>query len=168
MKAQQLRGDEDNDREMHRGKYPGGTLVVCPASLLNQWSGEVEKWTKRGLLSVDQYHGPKREPKAKYLARYDIVITTYSIVMNERDRNGTIFKVRWDRIILDEAHQIRNYKSITSEAVCSLSGKRRWALTGTPVHNKELDMYALLKFLRCSPFDDLQVSLTCQTWLKMS
>lgn len=35
----------------------------------------------------------------------------------------------------------------------------RWALTGTPMHNKELDMYALLKFLKCSPFDDLQVSL---------
>ncbi|GLV31364.1 lodestar [Carabus blaptoides fortunei] len=41
--------------------------------------------------------------------------------------------------------------------MCKLLGKSRWALTGTPVHNKQLDMYALLKYLRCSPFDDLHV-----------
>lgn len=60
---------------------------------------------------------------------------------------------------MDEAHIVRNHKSQTSVAVCSLFAKSRWALTGTPVHNKELDLYALLKFLRCSPFDDLAVSL---------
>lgn len=87
-----------------------------------------------------------------------MVITTYAIVNNESEKNGTIFRVRWRRIVLDEAHQIRNHKSQTSIAVCKLPAKSRWALTGTPVHNKELDMYALLKYLRCTPFDDLQVS----------
>lgn len=85
--------------------------------------------------------------------------------MSEFNREGTVFRVRWKRIILDEAHQIRNHKAQTSIACCSLAGKFRWALTGTPVHNKELDMYALLKFLRCSPFDDLLVSkqiITCK------
>lgn len=66
--------------------------------------------------------------------------------------------MKWKRIILDEAHVIRNYKAQTSIAACALRTKTRWALTGTPVHNKELDLYALLKFLRCSPFDDLAVS----------
>lgn len=88
-----------------------------------------------------------------------MVITTYAIVNNECEKKGTVFRVRWRRIVLDEAHQIRNYKSQTSIAVCKLSAKSRWALTGTPVHNKELDMYALLKYLRCTPFDDLAVSL---------
>ena len=78
--------------------------------------------------------------------------------MNERGKYTPLTEIHWRRIILDEAHQVRNYKSQTSIAVCDLKGTSRWALTGTPVHNKELDMYALLKFLRCSPFDDYAVS----------
>ncbi|XP_008199533.2 transcription termination factor 2 [Tribolium castaneum] len=157
LKSRELNTDEEQDKENHRDKRPGGTLVVCPASLMNQWSEEINRRTKRGLLSVEVYHGAKRESKPKRLAEHDVVITTYSLIMNENSRDGAVFGVHWRRIILDEAHQIRNYKSKTSEAVFRLSGKSRWALTGTPVHNKELDMYAIFKFLRCSPFDDLHV-----------
>ncbi|XP_068915165.1 transcription termination factor 2-like [Tenebrio molitor] len=156
IKSREL-GDSEREEEQYRDKYPGGSLVVCPASLINQWSGEVERRTKRGLLGVEVHHGPKRETKAKRLAKHDLVITTYALVLSESEKNGPLFGVRWRRIILDEAHQIRNHRSRTSEAACRLSGKSRWALTGTPVHNKELDMYALLKFLRCTPFDNLQV-----------
>ncbi|XP_044747827.1 transcription termination factor 2 [Coccinella septempunctata] len=161
-KENEIDHDDERDEEKeslskrHR-KYNGGTLVVCPASLLNQWAQEIDVKLRRGMLSYNVYHGPKREDKPKRLAEHDVVITTYSIVMNEMEREGAIFRVRWRRIILDEAHQIRNHKAQTSIACCALTGKYRWALTGTPVHNKELDMYALLKFLRCSPFDDLGV-----------
>lgn len=98
------------------------------------------------------------------LAQHDMVITTYAIINNECDKNGAVFRVKWRRIIIDEAHQIRNHKSQTSEAVCKLPAKSRWALTGTPVHNKELDMYSLLKFLRLSPFDDLVVRMSFTWW----
>lgn len=154
------RTDEDEDQQKvdaRSGKYNGKTLVVCPASLVNQWENEIKKHTKRGLLDIEIYHGPKRETRPKRLAAHDFVITTYSIVQNELEKNGAVFSVKWDRIILDEAHQIRNYRCRTSNAVCHLSAKKRWALTGTPVHNKEEDMYGLLKFLRCTPFDDLVV-----------
>lgn len=77
--------------------------------------------------------------------------------MRECEKRGPLFQIRWRRIILDEAHVVRNHKSQTSVAICALKGKSRWALTGTPVHNKELDIYALLKFLRCSPFDDIAI-----------
>ena len=66
--------------------------------------------------------------------------------------------MEWTRIVLDEAHQIRNHKSKTAQAVCLLRGGRRWALTGTPVQNKEMDLFSLIKFLGCSPFDDYTVS----------
>lgn len=68
-----------------------------------------------------------------------------------------MFKIHWKRAILDEAHVIRNHKSQTCEAVCGLSASKRWVLTGTPVHNKEMDLFSLLKFLKCSPFDDVRV-----------
>jgi len=60
-------------------------------------------------------------------------------------------------VILDEAHVIRNPKSQASLAVCELKANKRWALTGTPIQNKAMDLYSILKFLKCSPFDDLRV-----------
>ncbi|PSN58027.1 hypothetical protein C0J52_02028 [Blattella germanica] len=163
--------DNDEDNSWHNRKYEkGGTLVVCPASLINQWEGEVKKRVKRGVLDVEVYHGQSRETKPRRLARRDMVVTTYNIVRSEGAvisqktgstvdvaRQGALFRVKWDRIILDEGHTIRNYKSQTAVAICALKAKYRWALTGTPIHNKELDLYSLLKFLRCSPFDDLHV-----------
>lgn len=62
--------DSENDRVKSSDKRKGGTLVVCPASLLNQWSGELENRTRRGLASYELYHGPKRETKPK---RYDVM-----------------------------------------------------------------------------------------------
>lgn len=68
-------------------------------------------------------------------------------------------KIRWQRIILDEAHTIRNARTKTAQVIFKLKSRARWALTGTPVHNKELDLFSLLKFLRCKPFDDFTVSI---------
>lgn len=82
-----------------------------------------------------------------------MVITTYGVA----SQKDIIDRIKWRRIILDEAHTIRNHRTKSSISICELLGKSRWAVTGTPVHNKELDMYSLLKFLRCSPFDDLGV-----------
>lgn len=56
--------DSDNDDDV-KTKYQGGTLIICPASLLNHWEHEVQKRVKRGKLSVELFHGSKRENKAK-------------------------------------------------------------------------------------------------------
>lgn len=93
-----------------------------------------------------------------------MVITTYALVSSDHAKSeqggqeGPLFQIKWRRVILDEAHQIRNYKSKSAIATSALSAKSRWALTGTPIHNKELDLYSLIKYLRLTPFDDLGVS----------
>ncbi|XP_067657488.1 transcription termination factor 2-like isoform X2 [Haliotis asinina] len=157
-----------------------GTLVVCPASLIYQWQKEIEKRTRSGLLRVEVYHGANRERNILKLAKNDIVLTTYNIVSKEvgvvkgesadepvadgnkdsEDKSGPqpmMLRIGWERIILDEAHNIKNHKSLTAMSVSKLRANFRWALTGTPIQNDLLDMYSLLRFLRCSPFDEYKV-----------
>ncbi|XP_067402232.1 transcription termination factor 2 [Emydura macquarii macquarii] len=154
-----------------------GTLVICPASLIHHWKKEVERYVNSGKLRVCLYHGPTRNKHAEALSEYDIVVTTYSLLSKEiptkkeegevpaedhdvRDTscpNSPLLRVAWARIILDEAHNIKNPKVQTSIAVCKLRANARWAVTGTPVQNNLLDMYSLLRFLRCSPFDELKL-----------
>lgn len=164
-------------------KRSAGTLVVCPASVVGQWEKEIQRRCKRNSLSVVIFHGPDRNKLAPKLHHYDVVITTYQIVSREianvkvdkKDgdskpigdfdvetdasaiRQSVLLQIAFDRIILDEAHVIRNPKTGISQAVCRLRAVRRWAVSGTPVQNKELDMYSLLRFLRVSPFDQLAV-----------
>ncbi|KAG7198793.1 hypothetical protein KM043_001771 [Ampulex compressa] len=154
-------GEDSEDEEWSNHKKPlrhrGGTLVVCPASLLAQWENEIKNRCKRGTLSVEIYHGTNRESVPKRLAKNDVVVTTYNILSREFKTKSTVYKIHWKRVILDEAHIVRNHKSQASEAVCDILASKRWAITGTPIQNKEMDLYSILKFLKCSPFDDIRV-----------
>ncbi|KAK1903272.1 Transcription termination factor 2 [Dissostichus eleginoides] len=152
-----------------------GTLIICPASLVHHWKMEIDRRLKAGMLSVCLYHGPNRERSAKVLAGYDVVVTTYSLVSKEApvqkedaekpskdtdhvpSNSGPLLRVTWARVVLDEGHSIKNPKVQTSMAVCQLRARARWAVTGTPIQNNLLDMYSLLKFLRCSPFDEFKL-----------
>uniref|UniRef100_A0A672GU86 Transcription termination factor 2 n=1 Tax=Salarias fasciatus TaxID=181472 RepID=A0A672GU86_SALFA len=152
-----------------------GTLIICPASLIHHWKREIERHVKRGKLTVYLYHGPNRERSARVLADYDVVVTTYSLVSKEipiekeeaekpskdpddvPSHSAPLLRVSWARLVLDEAHNIKNPKVQTSMAVCRLRAGARWAVTGTPIQNNLLDMYSLLKFLRCAPFDEYKL-----------
>lgn len=63
------------------------------------------------------------------------------------ENEGVLMSVIWRRIIIDEAHCIKNHKSITALTVCRLKADIRWALSGTPIQNNLLDMYALLRLV---------------------
>uniref|UniRef100_A0A8C3J3P5 Transcription termination factor 2 n=1 Tax=Calidris pygmaea TaxID=425635 RepID=A0A8C3J3P5_9CHAR len=153
------------------------TLIICPASLIHHWKKEIDRRVGYGKLRVYLYHGPNRDKHAEVLSGYDVVVTTYSILSKEVPtskeegevpaedhdvRSGSspcspLLRVAWARVILDEAHNIKNPKVQTSIAVCKLRASARWAVTGTPIQNNLLDMYSLLRFLRCSPFDEYKV-----------
>uniref|UniRef100_A0A1B6EVV9 Transcription termination factor 2 n=1 Tax=Cuerna arida TaxID=1464854 RepID=A0A1B6EVV9_9HEMI len=160
-KSDDSESDEEDSNWLSKNRktmIEGKTLVVCPASLLGQWDGEIRSKLRRGMLDVEVHHGPNREKKARRLAAPDVVVTTYTIIARDAENaQSPLFQIRWRRIILDEAHQIRNAKTQTAKGVFQLKAKSRWALTGTPIHNKELDLQALLRFIRCKPFDDITV-----------
>jgi len=69
-----------------------------------------------------------------------------------------LFQVRWERVILDEAHTIRNPKTMLAQGVVQLDAKFRWCLTGTPLHNKLKDIYSLFNFLKFTPFTNEMVN----------
>ncbi|XP_074839644.1 transcription termination factor 2 isoform X2 [Carettochelys insculpta] len=177
------KGKEKKKLEMWLSKHDSsvilsqGTLIVCPASLIHHWKKEVERHVSNGKLRVCLYHGPNRNKQPEVLQEYDIVVTTYTLLSKEiptkkeegevpaEDHDVTdasypcspLLRVAWARIILDEAHSIKNPKVQTSIAVCKLRATARWAVTGTPIQNNLLDMYSLLRFLRCSPFDEFKL-----------
>ncbi|KAG1773596.1 SNF2 family N-terminal domain-containing protein [Suillus placidus] len=67
-----------------------------------------------------------------------------------------LFRVKWFRIVLDEAHNIKNRNTKAAIACCELDAKFRWCLTGTPMQNTVDELFSLLKFLRVRPLNDWQ------------
>ncbi|KAK7738538.1 hypothetical protein SLS53_006058 [Cytospora paraplurivora] len=139
-----------------------GTLVVAPLALIRQWEAEIkEKVSKEHRLSVCVHHGPNRTKRYQDLAKYDVVITTYQILVSEHNQSSDsvkagCFGLHWYRVILDEAHTIKNRNAKSTKACCDLRSEYRWCLTGTPMQNNLDELQSLVHFLRIHPYDDLQ------------
>jgi DNA repair protein RAD16 len=235
----------------------GGTLVVCPLVAVTQWKNEIEKFVEPGFLSIYIHHGSKRIICMETIAKYDIVITTYSILETEirqslmakkiacqfckkkflpeklifhnkyfcgpnaqktskqkkqqtkaKTKTKTKAKVNvfvskeseasdtseeeeeekeeeeeakqaekkkntvatkntqaktkttttplhlifWTRIILDEAHYIKDRRSNTARGVFELKSQYKWCLTGTPLQNRIGELFSLIRFLQIKKY----------------
>jgi DNA repair protein RAD5 len=67
-------------------------------------------------------------------------------------KQSPLWLIHWRRIVLDEAHIIKCHTTKISEAVCTLSARFRWCLTGTPIQNSVEDVFPLLRFLKVDPW----------------
>lgn len=137
------------------------TLLVSPLSTIANWEDQIRQHVKPGTLKVHIYHGPGRIRQRCELSEYDIVITTYGSVASEFSNRSKgkpgeypLEDINWFRVVLDEAHMIREQSTLQSKAICRLKAQRRWAVTGTPVQNRLEDLAALITFLRIKPFDE--------------
>ncbi len=111
------------------------TLVVVPSSIVHQWVDEIKTHSS---LSVEVFDG---DPSA------EICVTPYSTFVETSNLYGPALALRWDRVILDEAHEVRNSRTKRFKAVIRLWTKIRWILTGTPVYNSRNDFKSLLMIL---------------------
>lgn len=128
------------------------TLIVCPPSVFSTWVTQLGEHTRSGRLKVYMYYGERTNDAAE-LQKYDVVMTTYSTLASEESLPGSpMKKIVWWRVILDEAHVIKNVNAQQSRAVTNLNAKRRWVVTGTPIQNGSFDLFSLMAFLRFDPF----------------
>lgn len=135
------------------------TLLICPLSTMTNWKEQIKEHFPVGksMLKWTRYHGSERfSVTPEELADYDIVITTYHIIAKDIVHTKRALPyINWFRIVLDEAHTIRN-PTAQSRATCLLPGQRRWAVTGTPVQNRLEDLGALFNFIQLAPFNTTQ------------
>ena len=141
---------------------PSGTLIVCPKSTIAAWQYQISKHIFPSQTESAVYHGSNRERLATRFHDYDIVLTTYETLRSEWETAGPLFNGRWLRVVLDEAHHIRNRSSKTYKAALGAQARYRWCLTGTPIHNSLDDYGALLTFI---DVDSLSDKSTFDRWI---
>ncbi|KAK8851008.1 SNF2 family N-terminal domain-containing protein [Apiospora arundinis] len=155
-RAEAFAAAEDQQRlsQPGRRKASRATLVIVPSSLVylvlvDNWVDEVRKHTYGGALSFHKHIGSGRHKETQYLYERPIILTTYATVAAEFRRGDSVLaNINWFRIVLDEAHDIRNRSTKQFQAVATLPASHRWCLTGTPIQNSLDDLGALVSFLK--------------------
>lgn len=118
------------------------TLVVAPASLVENWRREAARFTPQ--LKIFVHHGAQRLDSSQVVPDYDLIITSYATLANDR---GLFANSDWRCVIADEAQHIKNRRTRNAKALRALSAESRFLLTGTPLENSLNDLRSLFEFL---------------------
>lgn len=125
----------------------GPHLVVVPTSVLMNWEKELKKWCP--AFKVLTYYGGLKERKAKRQGwskpnAFHVCVTSYKLVIQD----AHVFKRKaWQYLILDEAQNIKNFKSQRWQVLLNFNTQRRLLLTGTPLQNNLMELWSLMHFL---------------------
>ncbi|GAB0138094.1 hypothetical protein EsDP_00006339 [Epichloe bromicola] len=154
--------------EIDLKKFLQTTLIIVPnQAVANQWRQEAITHLNHKISARVTIYSAKLYMSREILQDHWIVITTmheirqqYQARMNSADGVGDsqryqLFELSWYRVILDEAHAIKNTNSKSKMACCFLKAKHRWALSGTPLSNNTTEFLPYLKFIGCDIDEDV-------------
>ena len=125
----------------------GPHLIVVPTSVMLNWEMEFKKWCPAFKLLT--YYGSAKQRKLKRQGwskanSFHVCITSYALVLQD---SPMFRRKKWDYLILDEAHMIKNWKSQRWQTLLKFNSRRRLLLTGTPLQNDLMELWSLLHFL---------------------
>lgn len=138
-------------------KIDGPFLVIVPKSTLDNWRREFAKWTKDVNVVVLQGDKETRTDTINNIllkADFDVCITSFEMVIREKAK---LSKFRWQYMVIDEAHRIKNEQSSLSQIIRLFYSKNRLLITGTPLQNNLHELWALLNFLLPDVFGDNEI-----------
>jgi SNF2 family DNA or RNA helicase len=121
-------------------------IVLCPKSLILNWKAEAKKYYPELKVLVISQNSKKREEYIKQSHDYDIVITSYSMIQ----KDYKIYldnEIKFEYMILDEAHYIKNIKTQSNKAVRIINSNRKVILTGTPLENNLTELYGTFEII---------------------
>lgn len=135
-------------------------LIITPANLRKQWLQEIQEkfFLPASLLETRSYNEAlKRGAGSPFAASNTILICSYQFA---RAKAKEVQSQRWDLVVLDEAHRLRNvYKTgnvIANTLKTALGGAPKLLLTATPLQNSLLELYGLVSFIDEHAFGDLR------------
>ena len=145
-------------------KKNGYFLVVVPKSTMPNWSRECKLWCPRLNVVVLNPVKEEREETLELISqhKFEVVITSYegvNICINK------LRKIKWEVLIIDEAHRIKNENALLSKNVRLFQSKFRLLVTGTPLQNNLHELWSLLNFLLPDIFSS---SSDFDEWFNMS
>lgn len=124
------------------GSLPSPFIVVAPTSVVHNWAREAAQFAP-GLMvaTVSGTRSRRRTSIAEIAATADIVVTSYTVFRLDFD---DFQEVAWSGLVLDEAQYVKNYKSKSYHCARRLSAPFKLAITGTPMENNIMELWALL------------------------
>lgn len=121
------------------------TLVVVPKSIVSQWASEFEKFSE---LKVRVVSASESNKNTFSVGDENVVLAPISLFSSMKDwTESTFLAQKFDRIVIDEAHLIRNHNTKSFKLLASMDSRVKWALTGTPVVKDDANFRTLLDFI---------------------
>jgi SNF2 family DNA or RNA helicase len=122
------------------------TLLIAPTSVVGNWYHEIQKFAPQ--LQATIHHGTQRAKESKAFKQAcrenDLLITSFALARLDAK---LLSEIKWHRIVLDEAQNIKNPKAALTKAILKLNASHRLAVTGTPIENRLLDLWSIFNFL---------------------